>query len=169
MKKVITGYLLWLALSPSISFSQTLAIELTGDEGRRVKEFADKFAGNLSGETKAVRFIYIDARRERNDYYFGLITDKSLLISNPPTYYFFNSSDEPIVVYTGFEKNIKFSQTYIGEIRGLADKFLFSGDLIMTLHYYVWYVRFENGKQIEFTERLDKKRQHNIPDWITKF
>lgn len=167
MKNLITKYLICFTLfSPLICFSQSLSIELKGEEGKRIKELADKFAENLVGETKAIRFIYLKADEAGNKYYFGLISSKDQFVSNPPSYYFLNSKKEPIAVYTGFERNIKFSQTYIDELKELADKFLWSNEVVMTMHYYVWYVEFKNGKEIEFTERLSKKRQQGIPTWI---
>jgi YHS domain-containing protein len=169
MKNVITKYLVCLILlNPLFCFSQCPSVELKGNEGKRINELADKFAGNLVVETKAIRFIYLNTDYNGSEYYFGLITSRHKFISNPPSYYFFNSKNEPIVVYTGFEKNVKFSQTYVDELMGLADKYLWTDDVVITMHYYVWYLEFKNGREIEFSSRLSKRRQKKIPSWLTE-
>ncbi|MBX2913132.1 MAG: hypothetical protein KF717_13220 [Cyclobacteriaceae bacterium] len=165
--KNLFKYLLSLALlSPLICFSQGLSIELTGNEGKRIKELADKFASNLLKETKAIRFIYVEADEDGAGYYFGLISDRKKIETYPPSYYFFNSNHEPVAIYTGFERNVSFNQEYLDEIKGLADKYLWPDEVVMTMHYHVWFIRFIDGKEIEFTERLSIKRQQQIPSWI---
>lgn len=168
MKNNVLNFVIFFSLLRiQVCVAQNLSVEPSSKEALRIRELTEEFAESILAETKAIRFVYVDVSGEQNEYYFGLIVNRNRLVTNPPSYYFFNTKKEPIVVYTGFERNVKFASTYLNEIKELGENYLLGEEVIMAMHYYVWYVKFQNGLEVKLTKQLSNKRQRKIPAWIT--
>lgn len=164
--KTRTAILLWILIAPSFNcFSQSHEIEITGSEGKRVRELASEYLEGFDSAGVA-GFIYVQSDGTNCDYYFGLAVDIDFILSTPPSHYFFTSKGLPVFVYTGFEKLLKAKQEYRDEIGALTKKYLFQKDFMPNVHYNYWYLRFENQKEVHFTKRLDKRELKGIPSWL---
>ena len=156
--------LLLIAFSAT-SFSQSSMIEITGAEGKRVGEVAEEFNAGLDS-SGVLGKVYVYSNGNVNEYYFGFAIDRDSVSETPPSYYFVTPSGLPVLVYTGYEKFIKMSKWHRKEIDSLVRVFLFPTRYMPNIHYNYWYLRFEKGKEIEFTKRIERSRLRSIPKWL---
>ncbi|MDX1373651.1 MAG: hypothetical protein R3321_14355 [Nitrososphaeraceae archaeon] len=158
MRKLIYSLLvIWVFTINDIN-AQKFASKLKGVEGERIREISNSLYNGLNRGKGFIRIIFLNSDCNTTQYLFYILAYPSEIEKyGYPSYYFFNEDNAPVFIYNNIGSLIEVNEKYKKEIDRLLKKYLAPPGM-MNFHTYLYYLRFEDGEELEFIEKVDPKR-----------